>query len=308
MNTAPLFSDLEGMPDGGKAYWRKCADNTRIRVALWQGGDRNETVLIFPGRTEYIEKYGPVVRGFLARGYAVAVVDWRGQGLSDRHPKRPQMGWVNDFADYQQDVEQLLAAVEDGGLPKATVMLAHSMGGAIGLRSLLNRLDVQKTIFSAPMWGIYVEPKLRFIASMISKFSRAFGFGARYIPSAGPGNYVEKQAFKGNLLTNDPATYKMMQSHLSTHPELGLGGPSCNWYNRAVCECCDLRKHAPAPHETLVFLGSQESIVDSDVIRDLMGSWSNGTLIEVDGAKHEIMMEQPHILKRFWTEVDRFLG
>ena len=308
MNTAPLYTDLEGMPEGGKAYWRRCTDNTRIRVALWRGGDKNETVLIFPGRTEYIEKYGPTVQEFLNRGYSVAVIDWRGQGLSDRHPKRPQMGWVQDFADYQQDVKQMLGAVGDAGFPRPTVLLSHSMGGAIGLRALLNQLDVKKTIFSAPMWGIYVEPRLRFVAGMVSKFSRTLGFGARYIPSAGPANYVEKQPFKGNVLTNDAATYKWMQDHLAQHPVLGLGGPSCNWYNRAVCECCDLRKHAPAPHETLVFLGTNEAIVDAEVIHELMASWSNGKLVEIDGAQHEILMEEPHVRKQFWDEVDSYLG
>ena len=45
---------------------------------------RKGTVCIFPGRTEFIEKYFEVVRDLRARGFAVAVLDWRGQGLSDR--------------------------------------------------------------------------------------------------------------------------------------------------------------------------------------------------------------------------------
>jgi len=295
------------MPEGGKAYWRKCTDNTRIRVALWRGGDKNETVLIFPGRTEYIEKYGTIVREFLDRGYSVAVVDWRGQGLSDRHHTRPQMGWVHDFSDYQQDVEQMLGTVADAGFPKPTVLISHSMGGAIALRALLNRLDVKKTIFSAPMWGIYVEPRLQFFASTVSKLSRVLGLGARYIPSTGPQNYVEKQSFKGNVLTNDATAYKRMQSHLAQHPDLGLGGPSCQWYNRAVCECCDLRKHAPAPHETLVLLGTNEAIVDREAIQDIMVSWSNGKLVTFEGAQHELLIEEPHVLKQLWHEIDAFL-
>lgn len=307
MEVAPLFDDIQGLPDGGEAYWRKGTDNTRIRVALWKGGDK-ETVLIFPGRTEYIEKYGPTVREFLNRGYSVAVIDWRGQGLSDRHPKRPQMGWVQEFSDYQLDIEQMLLAVSEGGLPKATVLLTHSMGGAIGLRALLNQIDVQKVIFSAPMWGIYVEPKLRMIASLVSKFGPKLGFGARYIPSAGSANYVEVQEFKGNVLTNNPDTYKWIQSHLTSHPELGLGGPSVQWYNRSIFEMCDLRINTPAPHDVLVFLGTKEAIVDRGAIRDLMGNWSNGKLVEVQGAQHEILMEEPHVLKLFWEEVDSFLA
>ena len=307
MENAPLYDDLQGLPDGGQAYWRKCADGIRIRVALWQGSG-DETVLIFPGRTEYIEKYGPTAREFLARGYSVAIIDWRGQGLSDRHPNRPQMGWVTDFSDYQLDIEQMLAAVAEAGLPKATVLLTHSMGGAIGLRALLNKLDVQKAIFSAPMWGIFVEPKVRLMAGLLAKLSQVFGLSARYVPGAGSGNYVEKQAFAGNVLTNDAETYKWLQSHLAKHGDLGLGGPSFQWYTRAVGECNDIRTQAPARHEVLVFLGTKEAIVDTDNIREVMADWPNGKLVEVDGAQHEILMEQPHVVKQFWTEVDQFLA
>ncbi len=307
MENAPLYDDLQGLPDGGQAYWRKCGDGTRIRVALWQGSG-DETVLIFPGRTEYIEKYGPTAREFLTRGYSVAIIDWRGQGLSDRHPNRPQMGWVTDFSDYQLDIEQMLAAVAEAGLPKATVLLTHSMGGAIGLRALLNKLDVQKAIFSAPMWGIYVEPKVRVVAGLLSKLSQVFGMGARYVPGAGPSNYVEKQNFAGNVLTNDPETYKWLQSHLAKHGDLGLGGPSFQWYNRAVSECDDIRAQAPATHDVLVFLGTKEAIVDADNIRNVMADWTNGKLVEVDGAQHEILMELPHVVKQFWEEVDLFLA
>ena len=45
---------------------------------------RKGTVCVFPGRAEFIEKYFEVVRDLRARGFAVATIDWRGQGLSDR--------------------------------------------------------------------------------------------------------------------------------------------------------------------------------------------------------------------------------
>lgn len=184
MDPAPLFADLQGLPDGGQACWRKCPDGTRVRMAFWNGtGD--ETVLIFPGRTEYIEKYGPVAREFLTRGYSVAIADWRGQGLSDRHPNRPQMGHVDHFDDYQLDVAEMVGTVNAAGLPAPTLLVGHSMGGAIGLRALTNGLAVKKAIFSGPMWSIYVEPNLRLVANIVSGIGPFLGFGGRYVPSGG---------------------------------------------------------------------------------------------------------------------------
>ena len=63
----------------------------RIRAVLWNGGSRG-TVVIFPGRTEFAEKYGRVVSRLVAEGLSVLVVDWRGQGLSHRYPANPEAG------------------------------------------------------------------------------------------------------------------------------------------------------------------------------------------------------------------------
>ncbi|MCP5075322.1 MAG: alpha/beta hydrolase [Rhodobacteraceae bacterium] len=306
METAPLFTDIAGLPEGGKAYWRMCPDDVRVRVAVWnQGG--SETVLICPGRTEYIEKYGPTVQEFMNRGYSVSVVDWRGQGIADRHPNRPQMGHVGKFSDYQQDLAEMLATVAEAGLPSPTVMVAHSMGGAIGLRALLNGLAVEKAIFSAPMWGIYVQPHLRALARVVSKTGPQLGFGNRYIPSGDEQNYVEKQEFAGNTLTNDAPTYKWIQDQIAKHPELGLGSPSCHWYSLAVKECADIRANAPSPHDCICFLGTEETIVSSDAIEDVMARWPNGRLVTIENSQHEVLLEEPHVLKLVWSEIDRFL-
>ena len=37
-------------------------------------------MLILPGRTEYVEKFGLVVSDLAATGRGALVVDWRGQG------------------------------------------------------------------------------------------------------------------------------------------------------------------------------------------------------------------------------------
>lgn len=307
MKPAPLHSHLEGMPDGGQAFWRVCSDGTRIRVAVWQGGGE-KTVLVFPGRTEFIEKYGDVIARLLDRGYSVAVVDWRGQGMADRHPTRPKMGWVKEFDDYQLDVAELLATVQEAGLPDPFAMIGHSMGGGIGLRSLLNGLKVEKAIFSAPMWGIYVEPHMRLLAWVVASFGPLFGFGQKFIPTGGPANYVQEQPFEGNALTNDKPSYEIMQSHMNQHPELGLGGPSIHWLNRARRETSALVDAAPAPHDCLCFLGSNESIVSKQAVRRVMGRWPNGLLVDIDGAQHEVLMEEPHVIEQLWLEIDAHLA
>jgi lysophospholipase len=133
---APLHADVAEAPDGGGAFWLRTQDGLRLRAAVWGGGTRG-TAVVFPGRTEFIEKYGRVVGRLRAFGLSVAVIDWRGQGLSARNPAAPHLGHVEDFRHYQHDVAALLAHPEVERLPGPRHLVAHSMGGCIGLRTLL---------------------------------------------------------------------------------------------------------------------------------------------------------------------------
>ena len=80
---APLFPQADG-PQGGVAQWLTTSDGVRVRVAVWGRDAPKGTVLLFPGRTEYVEKYGRAAGDLLARGFATVAIDWRGQGLADR--------------------------------------------------------------------------------------------------------------------------------------------------------------------------------------------------------------------------------
>src|SRR5210317_780744 len=118
LNPAPLYTDVSPAPLSGAAYWVTTEDGIRIRVGAWVPDDAKATVLLFPGRTEYIEKYAPVAGDLARRGYATITIDWRGQGLADRMLDDPRIGHVHIFEDYQLDVETLMFAVAELDLPE----------------------------------------------------------------------------------------------------------------------------------------------------------------------------------------------
>ena len=84
LSAAPLFKDVSPAPIAGKAYWTHASDGVRIRLGVYHPDGATGTVLLFPGRTEYVEKYAPAAGELAQRGLATIVVDWRGQGLADR--------------------------------------------------------------------------------------------------------------------------------------------------------------------------------------------------------------------------------
>ncbi|RKF14843.1 alpha/beta hydrolase [Roseovarius spongiae] len=295
MESAPFLADIDDGPPGGRAVWATGADGVRIRVGHWPREGAAGTVLLFPGRTEYIEKYGRTARDLGARGYATLAVDWRGQGLADRLGEDAMAGYVRDFADYQYDVAAMLGAAEALGAARPLHLLAHSMGGCIGLRALIDGLPAAACAFTGPMWGIRIEPPLRPLAWALSCGGSRLGFGHMYAPGGGPENYVLHEPFETNKLTSDSQMYQYMIDQARAHPELGLGGPTLRWLYEALTECRALAR-LPSPELPCVTaIGDEEDIVDVARIEDRMDRWPDGRLLRFPGARHEVLMEGPEV-------------
>ncbi|MDO9639781.1 MAG: alpha/beta hydrolase [Pseudotabrizicola sp.] len=296
---APFYADLALGPQGGEAFWLTAEDGLRIRAGVWPVGAKG-TVLLFPGRTEYAEKYGMAAADLQARGYATVAIDWRGQGLADRILPDRMMGHVGRFQDYQLDVQAVLALVRRLGLPEPLYLLSHSMGGAIALRSLMRGLPVKAASFSAPMWGIAMAAWMRPFAQPVAQLSGWFGRAHRFAPSTSEKSYVLEAEFGGNVLTNDPDMWRYMKRQVVERPELALGGPSLAWLQTALMECRDMSL-APAPdYPALTALGSAEKVVDVAPVHLRMAGWRRGRLELFAGAEHEILMETPDRRQRFF--------
>ena len=298
MNEAPFFADCADAPAGTRAVWLM-SGGVRIRAASWAGGAKG-TVVLLPGRTECIEKYGRAAGDLLARGYSVITLDWRGQGLADRKLDDPMCGHVADFAEYQTDLDAILAEADLIGLPQPRYLMAHSMGGGIGLRAVMRGLPFRAAVFSAPMWGIAMSAWLRPVSKVIAVVSKLFGQTHRYAPGTGAKNYLVQAPFDGNVLTTDRGMWDYMRAQIVAHPELSLGGPSLGWVNAALRECAAMGQ-LPAPSlPAICALGTAEKVVDPAPAHLRMAGWATGQLDLYPGAEHEIMMEAPSARKRFF--------
>ena len=69
------------VPEGAVTGTLKTKDGVNLRFTRWHPPPgRKGTVVLMQGRAEFIEKYFETVRDLRARGFAVAMIDWRGQG------------------------------------------------------------------------------------------------------------------------------------------------------------------------------------------------------------------------------------
>jgi lysophospholipase len=292
MQPAPLHADIARGPEGGRAFWLTAADGVRLRLGVWPGpAGAKGTVFLLPGRTEYIEKYGPAAADLAQRGYAMLAVDWRGQGLADRLLDDPVKGHVVNFTDYQLDMAAVCQAAEALELPRPWVILGHSMGGAIGLRALMGAHPFAACAFSAPMWGIGLPALVHPFGARIARALNDTAFALRYAPGTGPQTYVFRDPFLDNKLTTDPGMWAFMVDQLAQAPALMLSGPSLRWVTEGILECAALAA-LPAPDlPCYTALGGLERIVDIPAVERQIARWPKARLDRIASAQHEVMME-----------------
>jgi lysophospholipase len=309
MMNVEIHHALGESPDHGLGFWLKTTDGFRIRLGVWRSAEKEKgTVLIFPGRCEYVEKYGKTISDLLSKNYSVAVIDWRGQGLSDRHSSDRKLGHVNNFSDYQADVEAFVKKVKDLDFTGPFFLLGHSMGACIGFRSLLRGLDVKACAFTSPLWGIRLpRPKL-LAAKYISNIALFFGQPHMYAPGTGPESYVLANEFSGNRLTNDSDMYEYyirQATHLTEHQ---IGGPSMGWLSQAIKETSAL-KHLPSPSVPCqVFCGMNDEVIDVEVAQARMKIWPMGKFTMIENAKHDLLSEVPSIRHSIVDQIDVFFS
>ena len=105
-------------------------------------------VVCLPGLSEFTEKYYEVARRCLELNLAFWVLDWPGQGRSDRHLENRQKRHAEDFAIEVERLHDFVSGyikpssvhTDKGRIP--LVMMAHSMGANIGLRYLAKYPDI----------------------------------------------------------------------------------------------------------------------------------------------------------------------
>ncbi|WP_146587960.1 alpha/beta fold hydrolase [Puniceibacterium confluentis] len=304
LSPAPFHADLAEGPAGACAYWIRADDGLRLRIGHYPAtGPARGTVLLFPGRTEYIEKYGRTAADLSRAGYDTLTIDWRGQGLADRMLTDARVGHITLFTDYQRDVAALCAAARTLELPQPLHLIAHSMGGCIGLRAVMEGLPVASCVFSGPMWGIQMSRPIRPAAWALGWGSGRLGLGHMFAPGTKPASYVTSEPFEANVLTRDPDMYAYMRRQVAQAPDLGLGGPSLQWLHQSLQECRELVRRPSPDLPCLTFVGSNERIVDIARIRDRMQRWPRGTLEVVEGGEHEVLMESPEIRARIMAGI-----
>ncbi|MEO1564248.1 MAG: alpha/beta hydrolase [Pseudomonadota bacterium] len=285
-----LDNELAAAPAHGSAYFITASDQIRLRIGVWQDANAKKgTIFLLPGRADFIEKLGHAVTDLHAEGYAVCVLEFRGLGLSDRLLTDKRAGHVDEFLDYQMDVEAMLSAAKSLGLPKPWNLLGNSMGGCIGLRAVVDGKPFTACAFTSPMWGIQLSPILRIIAPIITGSIRFAGKGHVYALGKNGENETLAWSFDENEITGDADMFDHLQQVNRAVDDHWIGGPTYGWLQQALKETKALSKCASPNLRAITFSAELDQLVEQSAIEQRMARWPDGEYESISGARHDLL-------------------
>jgi len=299
------------VPEGALAGTIGTPDGVTLRFARWAApaGGRG-TVCVFTGRSEYIEKYFETVQELRRRGYAVAVIDWRGQGHSSRRLGNPRKGHVESFSEYQIDVAAFVKQVVLPDCPPPYFALAHSMGGAVMLRVAHAGLEVfERFVLCAPLIDL-PRPRASLPMRGLMRLLRSAGMGERFIPG-GNIDLIRSTGFPGNPVTSDPRRYARNASILEADPTLGIASPTVAWLDAVFAAMGEFRPPEFAGRirqPVLMLAAGDDRVVSVPAIAAFAGNLAAGSHRVIAGAKHEMLQEDDRYRAQLWAAFDAFMS
>ena len=299
------------VPDDVVTGMLKTRDGVNIRFARWHPPPgRKGTVCLFQGRAEFIEKYFETVRDLRSRGFAVAMLDWRGQGLSDRALDDPFKGHVGDFSEYELDLDIFMREVVLPDCPPPLFAIGHSMGGSV-LMHIARKGSrwFDRMVLSAPMIGIARPSRQRDGEDHGASSCATPAWAVRTFRAATPA-VLATGPYIGNPTTSDPVRHARTKAVLETEPALGLGSPTVNWANaayRVTDEFAEPTYPGKIRQPLMLIAAGRDEVVSTAAIEDFAIRLRAGSHLIVAGARHELMMEQDRYRVQFWAAFDAFV-
>lgn len=286
----------------------------RLRVATFEGPPEfssRRAIVLLHGQTEFIEKYFEVVDELRGRGFAVATIDWRGHGASQRSLRESAKVHIEDFSEYDEDLATLLDEVVRPLSNCTPIALAHSMGGHILLRTLHARPKTFAcAVLSAPMIAVATPGYPSFVARAVTGVMKLRGRSSDWVWGMDKLD-PRTTAFADQRVTSDPNRFARTQKLLVGAPDLRLAGPTWGWLEAAFQSMRAMQGAGFA--ETIstptLFCGAgRDRVVLTDAIRALARRMPNARYVEFEDSEHEILMENDAIRARFWKAFDEFVA
>lgn len=280
-----------------------------LRVEVYNRYDAKRAVVIVHGYTECAEKYRELCWYFVSEGYSVFVYDQRGHGKSLREVEDLSVTHVDCFDRYIEDLALLMEQVVRPRMGDAPVYLyAHSMGGAVAARMLMEHPDwFCRAVLNAPMIKCVTGGVPSWIAESIVRLECLLGRGKKRAIVGKPFD-PERETFEGSHSTSRARFDYFQKKRIST-PHYQNCAPTNRWLCEAIAvtrTLLDPQKAAQIKTPVLLVQAGLDSIVCLPEQEQFVALVPGAKLLRLDDAKHEIYCGHDDVLQRYLEAVLSF--
>jgi lysophospholipase len=300
------------VPNGAVVGYFESRDGLLLRYARWDttAERRIGTVCLFQGEREFIEKYFETITDVRRRGFAVAAMDWRGQGGSARLLKNPLKSHAENFAHFDEDVRRFMGDIVLPDCPPPYYCLAHALGAHLVLRLAQTRVCWwDRLVLTSPMIQFSGNESTNKLMSIAAEALALAGAGDAFAPK-GKTVPLEEMPFANNPLTSDKLRFERAQEMLRAGPHLAVSAPTIGWYAAASASIAQINRRdftETVKTPVLIIAAGNDAMVSTAAVEHFASQLKNCALIVIAGAKHEILQERDQFRDQFWAAFDAFV-
>ena len=142
----------------------------------------------------------------------------------------------------------------------------------------------------------------------VTTFLCWIGLGRLY--ASGGARPTQTAPFATNKLTTDIARYKRNTLIFETYPHMAQGGPTLRWLNaatRAIATVSAPEFMAANRVPALIVAAGADEVVSTRAVEWYARHLRLGSLVMIDGARHEILQETDFYREQFFAAFDAFV-
>lgn len=251
--------------------------------------NKKDTIIVIQGRNESTWKYQEIIEE-LAHHFNVFSYDHRGQGESGRTTTRHELGHVDSFQHYVDDLANFMDQVVHPQVQGYCFVLAHSMGATVAtqyLHQYVHRVDA--CVLTSPMFGIKLPKVVGGIQKKTIKVVSLLQKKPNFAPTQRA--FTTKQ-FEGNDHTSSRVRFKHYSQMLEKLPHLRLGGASPKWISESItagAKCVSSAFEITCP--MLIIQAGADSVVSNEAQDSFNEKCTASKILTIANAKHDILIE-----------------
>lgn len=273
-------------------------------------GEKKGTVIMTTGYADFIESYHETIHEYLDRGYAVWIMDWAGQGGSEK--KRDDSVKAQTIDDHVEDLRQFRHQVVQGANDgKPVFMSTHSMGGQIGLQYLMkHEKDFDFAVLAAPLVDFSLSGAARTMLQAAFKSAVNLGLGDQSLTGGRKGVTRQILAERKRMRKEDPVRMDLHRTFFMMNQQLRAEDPTFGLID-SLFDATERLNHEKAlkniATHILFGVAGKDDLVDNNATLRAARLIPNAKVAKIDEATHDMWQERQKYRLEWWVHIDAFL-